>query len=807
MSAELELGTRRDRGGEPLRLPARAMLRHMMALGSSGSGKTVLAKVVVEEMVRAGVPALCLDPQGDLCSLALAAEDPEALAAHGVDPELAARFAERCEVVVFTPASDKGVGLGADPLVALQIGAEHGEIDEDRWTRAAATIAALLGYASDDDDGEGVIAVLDTILRELADDGRPPASLRALSETLAELDETGGLSKYGRFLELKKLRQAFRKLARLEVGPRRKLFSAGVPLDIDLLLGRAGPAAARPPAGKVRVAVVHLNSLHAQEDKEFLVAAIAERLYAWMLAHPSSDPQALFYLDEVAPYVPPVRKPQCKDALQLVFKQARKYGVCCLMATQNPGDVDYRAMAQFGTWALGRLTTRQDLKKVAPTIAALAPDRADAVMAELPRLEPGQFVLLSPDHFDAPAKLQARWLLTRHETLDEGRIAELADARWRDRFAELATRSAKAKPKPKPAAKASAPPSEPSPTAEPPAPVEAPAAPSASTPTPAGDTPKPTPAPAAAKPSSASVAQSPAPAAEPEPEPSPPPKPSKAERAAAERDQQLELLRRHGPLEVKAFAELLDCSASKARRALKQLAEDGLAGSFKQGRAAAFWALDTGARPDLGLPDQVQVATPSLGQDQAAVLGQGALQTKLLGSLTGSGPAETLMNVALSHKLLWRVDFEERVETGLLGRIASFGGPGHEDRLGSVYLHPQSLEVLTYTADRGIRFVAADQLRGPASDVHDLDGVLRFARMAPAGLRFDESEWSEARGVDEVRAAFCARWPAQVKAVCPVFLPLWKLIIRRHEPAGVRVALLDAITGHRVDWPRGGEGV
>ena len=833
--AELELGQTRDASQQALTLPPQALLRHMMALGSSGSGKTVLSKVVVEEMVGAGIPALCLDPQGDLCSLALAAleagadagDDGEAaalLAERGIDPELARRFAAHCDVVVFTPASDKGIALGADPLAALQArAADHGgEIDEELWTRAAATVAGLLGYSSDDDDGEGLIAVLDTALRELAEAGRAPASLRELSEVLAAREQgaDGGLAAFSRFLDLKVLRQAIRKLARLEVGPRRKLFSAGVPLDIDLLMGRRGDAQARVPAGKTRIAIVHLNSLHAQEDKEFMVAAVAEQLYAWMLAHPSSDPQLLFYLDEIAPYMPPVRKPQCKDALQLLFKQARKYGVCCLMATQNPGDVDYRAMAQFGTWALGRLTTRQDLKKIEPTVKSLAPATCDAVMGQLPRLEPGQFVLLSPDHFAEPVALQTRWLLTRHETLDESRIAELADARWRRRFAGLLARKSTGKSGKSAAKVVEQPPDDPPEQVAEPAKVtvaekaaarEAAAAEKAA----AREAAAAEKAAAAAEKAAAREAAAAekaaarqaaieekaareAAAAE-----------DKVTRAAAkqaqenaDREAQLSALRNHGPVDVKQFAEILGCSESKARRALKLLVEAGLVGDFKQGRAASFWALDTGARPDLGMPESVMVATPGMGQDQAAVIGQGLLRSSILGSLTGSGPAESLINVSLAHKLLWRVDFEERVEAGLLGRLASFGAAAHEDRLGSVYLHPRNLAVLTWERGRGLRFVDAATLQGTASDVHDLDGVVRFVALAPAGLRFDESEWTARRSAEEVQAAFARRWPARVVGVSPVFLPLWKLMIRRHEPAGMRVAMIDAISGDAVDWPR-----
>ncbi len=735
---QLALGQTRSTAREPasLSLPIAALLRHMMALGSSGSGKTVLCKVVVEEFVRHGVPALILDPQGDLCSLALMPE-PDRMAAlveRGVDPDRARAFAEQADVVVFTPASDKGIALGADPLAALS--GETSSADET-WSRAAGMIAALLGYSLDDDDGAGFVAVMDMVLRELAGAGKPPRSLIELTNHLAGLDDVA-LQPYVKFWAIKKIRGAVQKLARLEVGPRRRLFTGGVPLDIDVLLGRKGDAAT--PAGKTRVAIVYLNSLHSQEDKEFLVAAIAERLYAWMLANPSSTPQMLFYLDEIAPYMPPVRKPQCKDSLQLVFKQARKYGVCCLMATQNPGDVDYRAMAQFGTWALGRLTTRQDLKKVEPTIQSLAPRDCEAVIAELPRLEPGEFVLLSPDHLDAPAGLRSRWLYSDHQTLDDSRIAALADERWRERFASSMVSASPeptpaVKPKPKPAAK-----------------------------------PKPAP--------------KPEPKPEPEPKPAAKPEPNQAE---------LETLRAHGPVDAKRFAELLGCSETRARRVIEALVEAGIVGSFKQGRSNQFWALDTGKRPDLGMPDLVQVATPLFDQTQASLLAQTHLQSTLFGL---GGPAETLINLSLVHRLVWRVDVEERIEAGLLARLV---GPGHEDRIASIYLHPRTLQTLTWDRQRGLRFV--DEPGDHASEVHDLDGVVRFARLAPAGLRFEEADWRERKSDAQALAAVKTRWAVRVTSVQPVFVPVWKAMIRRHQPEGMRVLVLDAITGNLVDWP------
>ncbi|MCA9598293.1 MAG: DUF853 family protein, partial [Myxococcales bacterium] len=426
----LWLGQRRD-DGQAAKLPARALLRHVMALGSSGSGKTVLCKVVVEEAVRSGIPVICVDPQGDLCSLVEAATDPEALARHGIDPEVAREFAERADVVIFTPASPKGVPLCADPVdpkLPKLAPAERLQA----LTRTAGMVTSLLGFDVDSDDGAGLVAVLDGVLGEMLDAGRD-ASLAALGEALLE-HEKDGFAKLSRYLDPKKIRTACQRLARLDVGARRLLFHEGVPIDVDVLLGREEKSRSDD---RIRVSVVYLNTLGSQDDKDFVVAALADRLYSWMLEHPSPEPQALFYIDEVSPFIPPVRKPACKEGLQLLFKQARKYGVCCLMATQNPGDVDYRAMAQFGTWALGRLTTRQDLKKIEPSIKSLDPVHSDALLSALPGLRPGQFTLLSPDHFESALPLQVRWLLSEHQTFDEERIERVADERWRERFAPL----------------------------------------------------------------------------------------------------------------------------------------------------------------------------------------------------------------------------------------------------------------------------------------------------------------------------------------------------------------------------------
>ncbi len=788
MTAELLLGTQRETGA-PVSLPATTLLRHLMALGSSGSGKTVFCKVVVEELVRAGIPTICIDPQGDLCSLVSGALSDDELQERGVDPALAAEFQRKADVVIYTPASAKGVPLCADPV-------DPGLADlpqSERLaavTRTASMVTALLGFDVDGDDGAGMTAVLDAVLQQLLDGGERP-SLASLTDALTKGDHT----ELERYLDARKIRTACQRLARLDVGARRLLFHQGVPINIDQFVGRGAD-----DSGKTRVSVIYLNTLHSQEDKDFLVAALVDRLYAWMLSHPSPTPQLLFYIDEVSPFIPPVRKPACKDGLSLLFKQARKYGVCCLMATQNPGDVDYRSMAQFGTWALGRLTTRQDLKKLEPTIKSLDPDSSDAVMGSLPSLSPGELTLLSPDNFSGAVPLKTRWLFTDHRTFDEERIEEVADERWRERFAAPTSETPREPPvkevasageQPSPAAKAG-PASErkPKPTAN--AAAEAKRGPKPvveETPTAPGPE-RSTAAPrAVAKtvPMTVPLAAAPTPPAAPR---QPAVDPTEQTLQAVERE-----LSTRESASVKELAGPLSMSDKKVRGLLKQLVSRGVVAEFKQGRGMRYYLVARGGRPDLGLPARVPTVTARINQETAASLARDHARSRLLGLI---GEDETLASLRLVHRLLYRLDFREHVERGLIGRIV---GGREDERLGSVYVHPQTLELLVLDLRAGIRFASAPDQQH-AGDVPDLDGVAAFTDAAPSQLVIDEQEWLGRTAPNAVSASFHQRYSARCEAVTPLFLPLWELTFQQDGGARYRVVSLDALLGQPVSWPR-----
>ncbi len=420
----LFLGKRVD-GGEEVNLKIETFLRHFICLGSSGSGKTVACKVICEEFVRNGIPVIAVDPQGDIASLMLFG-DPEKIQEQGVSQEVFEEYSANAEVVIWTPASSKGVPLSLNPLILNLEGLDEDEVVHS-LSLLSSSLTGLLGYNLEKDDGKSADAFFYMVFEYLNNNQLFFKDFGELASFIFNMPE-GLSSSVLEIISEKEIRGLGKKLKLLTIGSKKLIFQLGVPLDIDTLLGR-------DDGEKTRVSVLYLNTLQSQEEKNFFMSSLIQNLYRWMLRNPSKSVQALFYIDEIAPYIPPVRKPPCKEALRLLFKQARKYGVACLVATQNPGDLDYTALSQFGTWGLGRLMTRQDIRKVEGVIKAIDPGKTDFIVKKLPKLSSGEFLLLCPDEFEDVVPFNVRWLVTEHVTLNESDIAKLIPGEIRDKFA------------------------------------------------------------------------------------------------------------------------------------------------------------------------------------------------------------------------------------------------------------------------------------------------------------------------------------------------------------------------------------
>ena len=406
--------------GEDLTLPLAALRRHAIVLGSTGSGKTVLCKAIVEEVARKGLPVIAIDPQGDLASLGLQG-DTETLERMGVDPEIARSYHDRVDLKIWTPGSSSGIPISMAP--DLSVSQSDGfEQRIQAYASAADSLADLVGYSSVSDAGQAMRIALSSIL-EYADEHELKCDTLAWVAAFLRDPPAGLLSTLDTVVTEKARKDAARRLQLRTMGVNRLLFDMGQPIDVMSLFGYepGGPAS----QGKTRVSVIYLNTLGSFDDKVMFVSMLASALYRWMLHQSGEYPVGLVYLDEIAPYMPPTKKPPSKDGLMLLLRQARKYGLCMLLATQSPGDIDYKGLAQVGSWFLGKISTRQELAKVEPRLRADAQLDLGDMIDSLPGFGAGQFVAINGDVFEGAQEFRARWLVSRHETLSPDDVSQI----------------------------------------------------------------------------------------------------------------------------------------------------------------------------------------------------------------------------------------------------------------------------------------------------------------------------------------------------------------------------------------------
>ncbi len=436
--AKLHIAYDRKDDKTKIELPVKTLKRHFAALGSSGSGKTVLVKCVMEEAVRAGIPLLLIDLQGDLASLALMG-DKKLMESKGVPGSYWDDYKNKVQVAIYTPASSKGISISMNPLKAPPKDLD----DEDRVLAidsVAETVASILGYNTDKGAGVEVKVYLYTLLDTLWFNEMDVNSFGTLANYI--LNDQELLDEAGQALIDEKLKAKLAKMVKtMTIGADSLIFNLGIPLDIERMMTWSDK-------GKVPVNVLYLNTLRNADDRVNFIADTATQVYNYMLQNPREDVQLIFVLDELAGLVPPIRNPPSKKSIQLLLKQGRKYGISLLLATQNISDVDYKSLGQVGTWDLGRLMARQDIDKVKDIVQSISPNETEEILSKISAQTAGQFMLLAPDVYKSVQQIQARWLVTNHITLDDGKVKEIIDnSGIREKFPDAAPKRKKKAPK------------------------------------------------------------------------------------------------------------------------------------------------------------------------------------------------------------------------------------------------------------------------------------------------------------------------------------------------------------------------
>jgi hypothetical protein len=425
----------------PLLYDSRDLLTHAVCVGMTGSGKTGLLISLLEEAAIDRIPALVIDPKGDLANILLtfpelrpadfapwidadaasrAGLTPEAFAAKEADTwreglarwgqsgERIARLRESADFAIYTPGSEAGLpvsilsSLGAPPPELIA----DSDLLRERVATLVASLLSLLGMESDPVRGRESI-LLATIFDAAWREGRGLDLAALIQQVQKPAVDRIGVMDLESFYPAKERFELAMALNNLLGSPGFGAWLKGEPLDVDRLL--------YTPAGKPRVAVFSIAHLPDRE-RMFFVALLLNQTLGWMRSKSgTSSLRAILCMDEVFGYMPPVAEPPSKRPLLTLLKQARAFGLGLVLATQNPVDIDYKGLGNVGTWLLGRLQTDRDKQRLLDGLEGAAAgggsfdrQRMEEILAGLGN----RVFLLHNVHEEKPEVFQSRWALS-----------------------------------------------------------------------------------------------------------------------------------------------------------------------------------------------------------------------------------------------------------------------------------------------------------------------------------------------------------------------------------------------------------
>ena len=432
---------RLEREDELLLYEANDLTTHAVCVGMTGSGKTGLCIGLMEEAAIDAIPAIIIDPKGDMGNLCLMFPDMSAQAFEPwVDPEEASRrglstmdFAEQeakkwrngladwqqdaerirhlqqtTDVVLYTPG-----GTAGRPLSILQVfGCPGPEILSDseqlgeRINSTVSGLLGLLGLSADPLQSRDHI-FLATILQHYWKQGQDVDLASLINAIQNPPFQQVGVMSLDTFYPKNERQQLAVRCNNLLASPSFASWMEGEPLDIDRLLYNA--------QGKPQLAILSIAHL-GDAERMFFVTLLLNQMVAWMRRQPGTTSlRAILYMDEIFGYFPPVANPPSKAPLLTLLKQARAYGLGIMLTTQNPVDLDYKALSNMGTWFIGRLQTDRDRQRLLDGLenASSLDDAFDraALDQRIAGLKQRVFLMRNV-HETEPVLFEARWALS-----------------------------------------------------------------------------------------------------------------------------------------------------------------------------------------------------------------------------------------------------------------------------------------------------------------------------------------------------------------------------------------------------------
>ncbi|HQZ28299.1 MAG TPA: DUF87 domain-containing protein [Verrucomicrobiales bacterium] len=443
------------------------LVTHGVVLGMTGSGKTGLCITLLEEAAMDNIPSIVIDPKGDLSNLLLTFPDltPENFRPwineddalkKGITPdEHAAKtaamwksgleswgesgkriqdFRDKVDLAIYTPGSSAGLPvsiLSSLDVPSLEI-LDDGEALAERIESTVSSLLSLVGNNADPiRDPEHIL--LSNIFSHSWNAGHGVTLEALIRHIQVPPFEKIGVMDLETVCPQKSRLDLAMKMNNLLASPGFASWLQGEPLDIKRML--------HTPDGKARISIFSISHL-SDTERMFFVSLLLNQMVGWMRTQTGTTSlRALLYMDEIYGYLPPSAMPPSKKPMMTMLKQGRAFGLGVLLATQNPVDLDYKALSNIGTWWLGRLQTERDKARVLDGLeGAAASNNGTFDRRKMEQLLAGlgtRVFLMNNVHDDAPVVFHVRWVMsyltgplarTQIKTLMDPKRAEIAAA-------------------------------------------------------------------------------------------------------------------------------------------------------------------------------------------------------------------------------------------------------------------------------------------------------------------------------------------------------------------------------------------